>query len=328
MPVAITESGRPVDPTEYEWTENPDPRLYSTWGEFMTQACASILTRGDLYVHATGWDYDTLLPTRFMVVDPDQVTCTFDAEGLRSYSIGGQSVMPWEMQHVRYLTVAGWPTGLSPLQGAAGNLRSAGALEQYGADLAERGGVTWGVLTSDQRITDRQAGIAQRRWVAAAQARRGAPAVLGNGLELKTLTLSPRDMALLDLRIFDEQRIAAAFGVPPFLIGLRQPEGLTYANATSLFEFHWRAMLRPLARKITEALSTWALPRGRKVHLNAGDYVQPNLTERTASYKEMHAAGVLTIDEWRALEGLPPLTPEQRAAAAVANTAAGTAVAQ
>lgn len=328
MPCSITEAGRPIDPDQYGWVENPDPRLYSTWGEFMTQAVASILTRGDLYVHATAWDYDTLQPTRFMVVDPDQVQCQFGADGLREYTINGEPVMPWEMQHVRYMTIAGWPTGLSPLQGAIGNVRSAGALEGYGADLAERGGVTWGVLTSEQRITDRQAALAQGRFVQAAAQRRGAPAVLGNGLKLETLTLSPRDMALLDLRVFDEQRIAAAFGVPPFLIGLEQPAGLTYANANSLFEFHWRAMLRPLGRKITEALSTWALPRGRKLHLNSGDYVQPALPERTNAYKEMHAAGALTLDEWRALEGLPPLTPGELAAAATANPAAGTAVTQ
>ena len=313
MPLTITEDGRPVDPTEYEWTENPEPRLYAGWGEFMTQAVASLLTSGDLYVHATDWDYETLLPTRFMVVDPSQVTCQFDADGVREYWIGGAPVMPWELRHVRYMTIAGYPTGISPLQGAAGSIRSAAALEAYGAGLAEQGGVTWGVLTSEQRITRRQAALAQQQWIEAQQSRRGAPAVLGSGLELKTLTLSPRDMALLDLRVFDEQRIAAVLGVPPYLIGLEQPQGLTYANATSLFDFHHRGMLRPTGRKITEPLSSWLLPRRRKLHLNAGDYVQPPLAERTTSYKAMHEAGALTLDEWRALEGLPPLTADQQA---------------
>jgi HK97 family phage portal protein len=330
MPLAITERGRPIDAEQYGWTENPDPRLYSGWGEFMVQGVLSLLTRGDLYVHATGWDYETLLPSSFMVVDPDQVSCTFDEDGLRRYTIGGAEVYPWDLSHVRYLTAAGWPTGLSPLQGAANNLRAAGALENYGAELAEGRGIPWGVLTSEQRLTHRQTLEARRQYAEAAQTRGGAPAVLGSGLKLDTLTISPRDMALLDLEIFHEQRIAAAFGVPPYLVGLEQPGGFTYTNATSLFDFHWRGALRPLGRKITEALSAFALPRGRKVHVVAGDYVQPSLSERATSYKLMHERGVLGDDEWRALEGLPPLTPDQRtrAAAAVATATADSAVVQ
>jgi len=329
MPLSITDRGRPIDPDLYGWTENPDPRLYASWGEFMTQAVVSILTRGDLYVHATGWDLETLLPTSFMVVDPDRVTCQFAPEGShREYSINGEPAYPFDLTHVRYMSLAGWPTGLSPLQAVAGNLRSAGALEQYGADLADGGGIPWGVLSSEQRLTRRQSMLARQQWLEAAQNRRGAPAVLGSGIKLETLTISPKDLALLDLRVFDEQRIAAAFGVPPYLIGLEQPSGLTYANATSLFDGHWRQMLRPLSRKITEALSAWALPRGRKLHLVAGDYVQPPLAERSASYRAMHERGALTTDEWRALEGLPPLTADQRATNAVANTTAGAAVTQ
>jgi HK97 family phage portal protein len=328
MPVSITERGRPIDPDLYGWTENPDPRLYSGWGEFMAQCVVSLMTRGDLFVHATAWDLETLLPTSFMVVDPDRVTCQFAPDGAtREYTINGEPAYPFDLTHTRYMSLAGWPTGLSPLQAVAGNLRSAGALEAYGADIADGGGIPWGVLTSDQRLTRRQTELVKRQWLEASADRYGAPAVLGQGLKLDTLTLSPRDMALLDLRVFDEQRIAAAFGVPPFLIGLPQPEGLTYANATSLFDFHWRGMLRPLSRKITAALSRWALPRGRKVHLVAGDYVQPPLGERTTAYGAMHAAGILDDDEWRALEGLPPRTGGQ-ASAAVANTTADSAVAQ
>jgi HK97 family phage portal protein len=334
MPLALTERGRPIDLDEYDWTENPEPTIYSDWSEFMVQSVVSLLTRGDLFIGPTAWDPATLLPERFMVLDPDQVTVEFDRDessptfGRRRYYVAGREVFRGDVAHVRYLTLAGWPNGLSPLQGAAGNLRSAGALETYGADLADGGGIPWGVLTSDQRLTRRQVQLAHEEWAIQQQQRRGGPAVFGSGLKLDTLTLSPRDMALLDLRVFDEQRIAAAFGVPPYLIGLEQPSGLTYANATSLFDFHWRAMLRPLGRKITAALSAWALPRGRRLHVNAGDYVQPPLAERASSYKTMHEAGALLTDEWRALEGLPPLTAEQRAAAATANATAGTAVTQ
>ena len=341
MPVSISENGRPIDPAEYAWTENPDPRLYSGWDEFVVQWAASMWTRGEAFVCTTGMDWDTFLPSSFMVLDPDRVQVEFDQDGLRTFQLEGRPLMGLDVLHTRYMTLAGWPRGLSPLQAAAGNLRSAGALEQYGANLAEGGGIPWGVLSTEQRLSPRQAELARRQYREQRAELTGDPVVMGYGLSLDTLNLSPRDMALLDLRVFDEQRIASVLGVPPWLVGLPQPEGMTYANAVSLFGFHWRR-LRPIAKRLTAGLSSWALPRGRAASLNAGDYVQPELSERSAAYQRMVDSGAMHVDEWRALENLPPLTVQQQqdmatvrpgaaagsASGAVANTTVGSAVTQ
>jgi HK97 family phage portal protein len=338
MPVTVAENGRPIDASQYAWTDNPDPRLYSGWDEFVVQWAASMWSRGNGYVLATGWDWETLLPASFMVADPDRMQVQFDDSGGRVYHLDGTELMPWEVLHTRYVTVAGYPEGLSPLSAAGGSLRRAGALEEYGANLATSGGIPWGTLTTEQRMSSRQAQLARQQWLEQGDLT-GAPRVMGQGLRLDTLNLSPRDMALLDLQVFDEQRISSVLGVPPWLAGLPQPTGMTYANALSLFAFHWRR-LRPIAKRMTNGLSAWALPRGRTCQLNAGDYVQPELADRAVAYGAMNTAGALTDDEWRALENLPPLTPEQKAelaaqgfsnsqaGAAVANSTAGSAVTQ
>jgi HK97 family phage portal protein len=335
MPVVVTQDGRPIDPEEHPWTENPDPRIYSGWDEFVVQWAASMYTRGEAFIYATRTSWETLLPDRFMVLDPDRVTVRFDNDGFREYELSGVGpLFSFDVLHSRYMTLAGWPNGLSPLMAAAGNLRSAAALEQYGANLAEGGGIPWGVLSTEQRLTPRQALLARQQYRAQRADMSGDPVVMGYGLSLDTLNLSPKDMALLELRVFDEQRIASVLGTPPWLVGLPQPSGMTYANALSLFGFHWRR-LRPVAKRLTNGLSAWALPRGRRCQLNAGDYVQPDLAERAAAYRTMKDAGALTADEWRALENLPPMSEEQaeetrtgRASTAVANSTAGSAVTQ
>jgi HK97 family phage portal protein len=341
MPVAITENGRPIDPEEYPWTENPDPRLYSGWDEFVVQWAASMWTRGEAFICQTGLNWDSFLPSSFMVLDPDRVQVEFDQDGLRTYQLEGSPLFSLDVLHTRYMTLAGWAHGLSPLQAAAGNLRSAAALETYGANLAEGGGLPWGVLTSEQRLSRRQALLARQQYREQRADLTGDPVVLGYGLSLDTLNLSPKDMALLDLRVFDEQRIASVLGCPPWLVGLPQPSGMTYANALSLFGFHWRR-LRPIAKRLTTGLSAWALPRGRAAALSAGDYVQPDLAERANAYREMVSNGAMHVDEWRALENLPPLTAAQRAdmaaprpgaadgpaSAALANSTVGSAVTQ
>ena len=134
----------------------------------------------------------------------------------------------------------------------------------------------------------------QNGWVAARKRADGAPAVLSGGVELNPLSLSPKDMALLDLRIFDEQRIASAFGVPPYLVGLPEPGGMTYSNANMLFDFHWRATLRPIAQTFADAMSNWLLPRGTQIEFNPDRYVQPGPLERAQTAQIM--AGIVDGD--------------------------------
>ena len=88
-------------------------------------------------------------------------------------------------------------------------------------------------------------------------------------------------MALVDLSQFNESRIAVLLGVPPFLMGL--PSGgdsMTYSNVKSLFDYHWRAGLRPKAATVMPAVSAWLMPRGTSVEVNRDEYVRPGPLER------------------------------------------------
>ena len=109
----------------------------------------------------------------------------------------------------------------------------------------------------------------------------GEPAVLSGGVTWEAVQLNPEQMALTDLAKHNESRIAILLGVPPFLVGL--PSGgdsMTYANVSSVFDYHWRAGLRPKAHTVMSALSGWLLPRGVRVEVNNDQYVQPGPYER------------------------------------------------
>ena len=129
-----------------------------------------------------------------------------------------------------------------------------------------------------------QADEIKTRWVEASRDRQGAPAVLSGGLSLTPLTLSPKEMALLELREFDEQRIAAAFGVPAYL---GEPAAALrldlHLDAVMLFDFWWRSSLRPLTSNIGAAMSYWLLPRGNWLCFDAAEFVQPPITEQVAA---------------------------------------------
>ena len=131
----------------------------------------------------------------------------------------------------------------------------------------------------------------------------GMPAVLSGGVELETLQINPDDMALLDLSKHTESRISVLLGVPPFLVGLPTgADSMVYSTTTALFDYHWRAGLKPKVEPVVAALSHWALPRGTDVELNRDEYVRPGPYERAQTWKILVEIGAVTPAEVRYLE--------------------------
>jgi phage portal protein BeeE len=141
------------------------------------------------------------------------------------------------------------------------------------------------------------------QWIEARMSTLGLPAVLSGGVDFKTLSYSPADLALVDLANWNEARIAVLLGVPPFCVAL--PSGgdpMTYSNVSSLFDYRWRAGLRPMAETVMSALSFWALPRGTEVELNRDEFVRPGPLERAQTAEIWNRIGALDVAEIRQQE--------------------------
>jgi hypothetical protein len=134
-------------------------------------------------------------------------------------------------------------------------------------------------------------------------ARMGLPAILHGGVEWHPTTVDPDKLGLQDLARFNEARIAVLLHVPPFLVGL--PSGgdsLTYSTTENLFDYHWRAGLRPMARMVMPALSDWLLPPSARLEVNADSYIQPGPYARAQTWEILVRMGVLTVEQVQAIE--------------------------
>jgi HK97 family phage portal protein len=292
------------------WRESPEPELYGSWSDFMHGVGNALMIRGEAFQFVTGRFADDTI-ARFVNLNPDAVGVEF-IDGRLEYLIDRVPVDRRDICHLRYQSYPGRLRGIGPLEWTARSLATSLALEAYATNLATRGGVPWGVLKALRNLDSGQATDAQNRWVEAAARRDGAPAVLGTGFDLQVLSFSPEDMALLGLREFDERRIAAAFGIPGYLVNVSMAQGLTYTNASQLFQHHWSTTLRPIAKMMSEAWSNWLLPRGTAIEFNPGEYVQPPMTERALAYNYMFnlqdpvtGRRAIEIEEIRAAERLP-----------------------
>jgi HK97 family phage portal protein len=283
-----------------DWLTNPDPAKYTSWDEFAKQLFWDYQL-GEAFVVATA-RYANGWPARFHVVEPWLVDVR-GTPGNWSYYIGEQPVARDDILHVRYQSRVSDAHGHGPLEAGRNRVIAASLLCQYATNLATGGGIPNSVLTHPDELTAKQSTALQTQWIEARMSTMGLPAVLSGGVEFHTLQFSPSDMALLDLSQHNESRIAVLLGVPPFLMGL--PSGgdsMTYSNVNSLFDYHWRAGLRPKAQSVMNALSGWLVPRGTTVEVNRDAYVQPDPYTRAQTWAILAGLGVVDAKQIQAIE--------------------------
>jgi HK97 family phage portal protein len=300
------------EPPRPSWLINPEPSVYTSWDEFFRQMAWSFYAVGEVFIVATSMYADTTgrRPQRFMVVHPAYVQVD-NTGGRCAYSIAGVPIPADEVCHVRYAWAPTSCHGVGPLEVAGLRLLAAEAITRYAAELAHNGGMPPAVLTSPRRTSREQMRQMQVDWINARRSALGAPAVLSDGVRLEQ-SPQPKDVALAELQRYSESRIANLLGVPPALLGL--PTGgdsLTYSTTVQLFDFHWRAHLRPKAQLMTSALSNWLLPRGTWLELDREDYTRPGWLELTQGYGTLVGAGVLSPQDVRTRERWPGQAPGQ-----------------
>jgi len=296
MPPYLVDAAPTLDT---DWLRNPDPDIYTSWEEFAKQLFWDFQL-GEAFVLATA-RYATGWPARFHVVPPWYVNVEMDA-GRRRYSIGQVDVSD-DLLHLRYASSVDDAHGHGPLEAGGARMLAADLLARYGAGIVNNGGIPSSVLKHPDELTREQSDDLKTQWIEARTSNLGAPAVLSGGIEWEATQLNPKDMALVELSQLNDSRIAVLLGVPPFLVGL--PSGgdsMTYSNVTALFDYHWRAGLRPKAVTVTAGLSQWLTPRGTSLALNADAYVQPEPLQRAQTAQIYLTTGVLSVDEVRASE--------------------------
>jgi HK97 family phage portal protein len=299
------------------WIGNPDPEVYTSLVEAVFSAVWSRYHDGNAYLYVTD-RYATGYPRTWIVLDPAYMTVEYDEYLEARYTWYGYAIDRADLLHVKRDPRPGALVGTPALQGYWSNLSSAWASESYAADAFATGGVPTTALKYKRKLTGKQAADLQAQWIAAVSARAGAPPVLDDDLDLTTLSFSPRDMMLLELREFDAKTLAGAFGVPAFLLNLPQAGGLNYSNPEMLFQTWWTTELYPCSKQIDTALSSW-LPAGSWVTFDPQAMLRPDPVQLSTMWLAALNAGAVSVDEYRdVVLGLPPMGETDTATAAAA----------
>jgi HK97 family phage portal protein len=311
---------------EPAWVANPDPIWFPNG---ITDAVYAIVSSlygwGDAFVYVTA-RYADGYPSAWTVLDPEPMSVNVNARGEREYKSGAKQLRAGDM--VQISRNPGAVRGSSAIKAYAAYTNGLLASADLGRVMMASGTPS-SVIKSARKIDKPQAQAIQDSWVTATSARRGAPAVLGPDLTFEKLGFSAEDLQLLSMQQFDAQVIATAFGVPSSLVNMPIEGGLNYQTPILLLEQWWRTELRTTAVHLASALSSVMLPAGSYVEFDPYRFLAPSWKELVDGAVALVGAGLLTVEEARAIVlNLPPEEAGAALADLLAPPSAGASPAQ
>lgn len=267
----------------------PSPRL--TMQEWLAQMMCSLLLRGNAYAEYVGGQ---LVP-----LNPDKVKVTVE-EGQVVYRLAGE--IKKNIFHMPGKVMPGDVVGLSPISYAASMLQTALAIDDFARGYFQDAPHPAAVFESDQPINQEQARQIKDRVMASGQSRE--PMVLGLGLKMQTLSVTPEESQFLATQQFNVERICRIFGVPPQMVGGGSSgQNITYANITQRRLDFLTFSVQGWLTRFENALSP-LLPGSQHVRFDTSSLIRMTPMDQAIVNDKYIKTGTLTINKVRTDLGL------------------------
>lgn len=215
-----------------------------------------------------------------------------------------------EVFHLRHRSDNGL-VGVSPITASRETVQLALAEREHGTATFNNGARLSGILKFPQRLSKDQSDQLRRSWESqhAGGANAGKTAILQEGVEYQTVSMSMEDSEYLASRQFSVEEIARLYRVPPTIIGdLRHGNYSNSVEMNRVFVVHTlRRHMTMWEQAIARALLTEA---GRRIYFaehNVEGLLRGDSANRAEFYSKGIADGWMTADEVRKLENLPKL---------------------
>lgn len=245
-------------------------------------------------------------PTQVEWLSPDAITVVETVMGGRpQVLVNGRPVPPEDILHIAENVAPGSVTGRAPLErdGLVDLNRRA---QEFGRAWFANGAVPSMVLEVDAVIDEAKANEISDAWMQKV-GRRRKPAVIGRGITAKPIQVAANESQFLDTIRHVQVDICMSFGILPESIGLATSgQNVTYANREQRWQDVLVGTINPRLVLIQEIL-TANLPRPQYVRFNTGALLRSDLKTRYDSYAVARDIGLLSQNETRALEDLPPV---------------------
>lgn len=299
-----------------DWILNGEPNRVMTPAVFLEYLVASILLAGDAFCligRTVGGGIIDLVP-----IDPRCVQVRM-VDGVQVYLIQGYDGQWFAVDQSDVLHIPGvgfnmrTGRGMSVIGWAARQaIGAAMAAEEYSARFFSNGARPDVVLKYPNKLTPDQVEQLRTFWMRKHSGLQNAhtPAVLTEGGDIETLTMTAEDAQLIATRQFQVEDIARAFGVPPFMIGQTDKTTSWGSGVETMGIGFVTYTLRPYLTKIEQEINRKLLGTGRFfAEFNVTGLLRGDSKARAEFYRSAlggsSGPGWMKPNEVRRLENLP-----------------------
>ncbi len=222
---------------------------------------------------------------------------------------GKIELAPRDVVHFPWGT-AGATVGVSPLEPLKPTLRLELAAQDWASQHFLNAATPSGVFTSedklDQRTIPRLRAELEQLYGGVENA--GRFGVFDQGLKWQPMAHTAVDTALIEQRKLDREEVAAAFDIPPPMIGIL--DRATFSNVSEQHRMLYQDTLGPTLSMIEETLAVQLIAdeptfAGLFVEFDTSEVLRGDLEKRADAIAKLIASGVLTPNEARQLENRP-----------------------
>lgn len=288
QPAVLLDPDPTTTPWHYRWAATEDLILYGN----------HFALYGDL-------DYRTLRPGWLVPLPADDVWVLTDPEtGGYAFTVAGEMLDADALLHVSAGARSGEVLGRGVLAEYAEWLGGALAAETHAANYFAGAALPPAVLQSPTVLTQTQAAELKAKWRTMTSDRE--PVVLPSGYVLTPIVSNAESAQLVESRTWNAQAVAMLLGIPSYKLGLPGAT-MTYQNIESADIEFVRDSVDRYAKPLSEAFGKWLMPRGTSVAWDYAGRMRADAVTTTSVVSGLVGAGVLTIDEARAMIGRPPI---------------------
>jgi len=295
------------------------PNRLQTWYEFAMQVEACYLLKGNGYVVLLRDHRGTVV--EMIPVNPDNVLVLEASDGSIFYQVNRSGLFQMavlrdqpiaipeeDVLHLRGITL-NMTVGLSTIGMARDDIGLAMGFTQQAARLMSNGARPSGVLKTDKQLSVEAAARLKAQWetLKAGLANSGSTAILEEGLTWTSLALNSVDLQFIEQKKLQVEEVARFFGVPLHKIGVFGSDAKikldqadqAYVNDTVMPDCEmWEQRLERVFDLDDEGFS---------VSLDERNLLRAEEATRINNGRLAVLSGLITINEWRARESLPPM---------------------
>ena len=188
-------------------------------------------------------------------------------------------------------------------------------MQEYGARFYDNDASSQFLLVLPNKMSDKARGNLISSWENRHKGikNRGKTGILEEGVDVKTIGITPIDAQYLETRKFTRTEICSIFRVPPHMV--MDLERATFSNIESQALSYVSGTLRPHATRIERTILTKLLTATERKTLFAEhlfeDLLRGDVVSRNTAYNVARLGGWMNADEIRARENMNPMPDGQ-----------------